>query len=223
LRLYYLTSEEWAKVILKEERLKLSTFNELNDPFELLGVAIGEKNSREAIKILQKHWVSSLGLLCTSRNWNNPVMWAHYGDKHRGVCLGFDVPDELPREIKYEPNKLKDIFFPEKPLLGLDQQALMRILLTKFKDWEYEREWRLFAKLDEQDPNTGLYYIKFGDQLKLKEVIVGHRCKWSIKEAAKSIQNVEHIINVFKARPAFNEYRIVRQRLEPFIKLRPKR
>ncbi len=25
--------------------------------------------------------------------WSNPVIWAHYGDKHRGLCLGFEVPE----------------------------------------------------------------------------------------------------------------------------------
>ncbi|MBK4996164.1 DUF2971 domain-containing protein [Pseudomonas sp. S37] len=39
MRLYYLTSEHWAKVILKERRVKLSTINELSYPFELLGAS----------------------------------------------------------------------------------------------------------------------------------------------------------------------------------------
>jgi hypothetical protein len=27
-------------------------------------------------------------------------MWSHYGDRHKGICLGFDVPDnEFTRKV----------------------------------------------------------------------------------------------------------------------------
>jgi hypothetical protein len=35
MRVYYMTSAKWGKVILKERRLNLARFGELNDPFEL--------------------------------------------------------------------------------------------------------------------------------------------------------------------------------------------
>lgn len=223
MRLYYLTSEKWAKVILKEKRLKLSTFNELNDPFELLGAAMGERDSRWLLKKLREHWEESVGLICTSRTWHNPVMWAHYGDKHKGVCLGFDVPDELPREMKYEPERLRGLLDHSKPLMGLDEQTLQIILETKFKDWEYEREWRLFSKLEERDPDTGLYYINFTPNLVLKQVIVGHRCTWSVGAAAKAVGKVSTTVQVLKARPAFDSYEIVQQKRVKSISVKPAR
>lgn len=222
MRLYYLTSERWAKVILSEKRLKLSTFNELNDPFELLGVALGEKNSRKIAKILQAHWASSLGLLCTSRTWHNPVMWAHYGDKHKGVCLGFDVPDELAYEVKYEPDRLRDVIDASKPLMGLDEEKLLRVLLTKYKDWEYEKEWRLFAELKDRDNESGLYYIDLDRNLVLREIIIGYRCSWPVGAAAKLVGKVDDLVQVFKARPAFDSYSIVRQQQVSMISLKPK-
>jgi hypothetical protein len=47
-------------------------------------------------------------MLCFSRDWHNPVQWSHYADKHRGICLGFDVPDSLLVPVQYtkEPPKL---------------------------------------------------------------------------------------------------------------------
>ena len=93
-RLYYMTAKQWALVILREKRLKISTIPELNDPFELLGASIGEKGMRRALEILHAHWARELGMICMTDNWRSPVMWAHYADKHRGLCLGFDVSDQ---------------------------------------------------------------------------------------------------------------------------------
>lgn len=100
MKLYYLTSEKWAKVILHERRLKLSTIAELNDPFELLGASIGEPAARKVLRYVQGRVADTFGLVCMSTTWQSPVMWAHYGDKHKGVCLGFEVIEHGLREVK---------------------------------------------------------------------------------------------------------------------------
>jgi len=41
------------------------------------------------------------GVMCFSSTWKNPVMWSHYADQHRGICLGFEVPDVYRKKIKY--------------------------------------------------------------------------------------------------------------------------
>jgi hypothetical protein len=51
---------------------------------------------------------------------------------------------------------------------------VMEILTTKFEHWRYEDEYRVFPELRDRDP-TGLYFLEFGDQVALREVIVGHR------------------------------------------------
>ena len=33
--------------------------------------------------------------------WHNPVQWTHYADRHKGLCLGFYVPDEYLVKINY--------------------------------------------------------------------------------------------------------------------------
>jgi hypothetical protein len=42
MRLYYMTSADIGLIILRERRMKLSLYNELNDPFELLSHALGD-------------------------------------------------------------------------------------------------------------------------------------------------------------------------------------
>jgi hypothetical protein len=54
MRLYYMTSHEIAtKFILPEPRMKLSLFDELNDPFELQPYSLDDKDLRKISRALQ--------------------------------------------------------------------------------------------------------------------------------------------------------------------------
>lgn len=56
MRLYYMTHLERAeKYILPEWRMKLSTFDKVNDPFELLCAAQSDRTNKHILKILREH------------------------------------------------------------------------------------------------------------------------------------------------------------------------
>jgi len=74
--------------------------------------------------------VKPKGLLCFSRHWHNPVLWAHYADSHKGLCLGFDVPDG-DRDVAYVERPIK--------LTHLDLSVADSMLFTKYEHWRYER------------------------------------------------------------------------------------
>lgn len=218
---YYLTPAHWAKVILKNRRLKLSTIPELNDPFELLGASIGEKEVRRVMKVIYSHWVKDLGMVCFSETWQNPVMWAHYGDKHNGVCLGFQFEDAEPLQVRYEPDRLKGMLKEVFSNRNFTLQQLEGLLCTKFKDWEYEREHRIFARLTDREPKSGLYYLNIEPHLRLTEVILGARCKLSLGEAIKAVgSDGQASVSVFKARAAFDSFAIVRDRSLNIMKIK---
>jgi hypothetical protein len=107
MRLYYLTAERWTRKVIEERRVKISLFGELNDPFELLPHILPTRDHRKVAAILRDHLAGQRGVICFSTGWTSPVMWAHYGHKHYGMCLGFDVPDELAMRISYEPKRLE--------------------------------------------------------------------------------------------------------------------
>jgi len=220
MRLYYLTPQIWAETILREQRFKLCTVDETNDPFELLGASVGKKQARKAYGILRDHWAKNVGMLCTSRSWESPVMWAHYGDRHRGVCLGFDVTEAEVHQVRYQARKLSGLLdhIGSGPML---EEQLTAILTTKFKDWEYEREWRVFARLDEREPKNGLYYLNFNPHFTLREVILGARCSATPQEFAQHVVPSKGRVEIVKARPAFQSFRIVRQLRVPSIVIPP--
>lgn len=50
MRVYYYTSEQHGLSNIINKRIKISLLNELNDPFEFLGVDLSDKEFREAFK-----------------------------------------------------------------------------------------------------------------------------------------------------------------------------
>jgi Protein of unknown function (DUF2971) len=223
LKLYYLTSEKWAKVILKERKLKLSTIPELNDPFELLGASIGEPAARKVFKYVQRRISDTFGLVCMSSTWQSPVMWAHYGDKHTGVCLGFELVSISARPVTYEPTRLQKLLGDNPKLGDVTHDVLNTLLTTKSAEWSYEREHRFIVRFANavQAPD-GKHFLPFNNELiTLKEVLLGDRCEWNLAEAARAVGKVQHQVALKRVRPSFQEFKMVQQRREPIVYVKP--
>jgi len=218
-RLYYFVEARHGVEDIGEARLKVSRFFELNDPFELYAGDQSDKSFRKKIKGWAERINQQQGVLCFTESWCDPVMWSHYGDRHRGICLGFDVNDDIVKPIDYRPERLP--FDKWKALSCSDppKEVMERLLTTKFARWRYENERRVIV------PLTGLKKeIKNGkeclfrsfDDLKLVEVFAGHRCcvKWKplIKNAAEKLP-LQLRPKLIKARLGFTRFKVVRQRL----------
>jgi len=87
---------------------------------------------------------------------------------------------------------------PDRPQLG-DATAWV---ITKFANWSYEREIRLFTTL--KDQSDGLYFKDFGEDLSLTEVIVGARCKLTRNEILEALRPLENI-RLIKSATGFPE------------------
>jgi hypothetical protein len=217
MRLYYLTAEKWAQKTIEERRMKISLFEELNDPFELLPHVLPTQQHRKVAEILRAHLSKQRGVICFSPDWQNPVMWAHYGAKHYGMCLGFDIPNHLAMRVSYEPNRLNFDIDLSAHNAGVTPEMVQAMLLTKFEAWRYEGEYRVMADLQDKDQNDGHYYAEFGDHMILREVIIGVRCETSQKEVVTWVGAIGHDVEIRKARLAFNEFKIVQQLQLPVI------
>jgi hypothetical protein len=210
MRVFYLTTAEFALSNIQKKRLKVTQIKDLNDPFELLAIEKADQSLRAKLrcKIDQKNTTSAP--ICFSKKWSNPVLWSHYGDRHRGIALGFDVPDEKLREIEY----FKRMF--EFPHSGdcLDDETLdqlvERLSYSKFDDWRYEAEYRQFFELDDLDLENTMYFAPFSDSLKLREIILGPRCETKIECMRELVNAFPEKVNVIKARIAFNRFRVVK-------------
>lgn len=174
-RLYYFTSEEHAMNNIFKKRMKISLLNYLNDPFELLSINNSDPNLYDFINKHKTGLSYTHGLICFSESCKSPLMWGHYADNHKGICLGFDVDTKSPEYKEF----VKVIYKKEKVHFKIEQlEEGFNKKLIKFKDisWEYEREWRALVTLKGKDQlSHDLYFKQFTSSLKLKEVIYGIR------------------------------------------------
>lgn len=217
-----MTSAKWAEVILKERRLKLSRFHESNDPFELNLVDSSDATRREVVRMVESYHSRSTGMICFGKTWGSPVMWAHYAEKHSGVCLGFAIEPSVLSKVDYTDKKIDVELGVHLPRGGLSVDLLNKILLTKSTSWEYEQEWRVLSQLKTPDPSNGLYYTDFGQQVELRAVILGHRCTWTTDKVAKMIEgHVTAPVRIWKARPAFGRFAMVEQHEVPSVTVKP--
>ena len=107
MRIYHFINEKFGLEDLREKHLKIARINELNDPFEFMGTDLSNHEFRNAMDEWKNHYLNkTYGLLCFSKSWENPVQWAHYADRHRGLCLGFDVHDGFLIEVRYQDERL---------------------------------------------------------------------------------------------------------------------
>ena len=117
--------------------------------------------------------------------------------------MGFEIPDEKCKEIKYVAKRLS---LPAAPTLS-DANTL---LFTKYINWQYEHEIRVWAALNELD--HGLYYANFGEELRLVNVIAGTRCLLSQSEIIQALGALAPDVKLIKARAGFTKFEIVKDK-----------
>jgi hypothetical protein len=84
----------------------------------------------------------NVGVSCFSSVNNDILMWSHYADHHRGICLVFNRADGN-RVFK---NAIRVLYTQQRPVLNLirddKKMAMEKALCTKAVHWQYEHEWR---------------------------------------------------------------------------------
>ena len=130
-----------------------------------------------------------VGIVSFSRRWNSSTMWAHYGQKHTGYCVGFD---RQHRAFNYAHPKIRsgsmhDVKYLEtRPLHKPDDDELNLILMafTKSADWTYEQEFRVLYALEDATEchpapaasRSGLpICLRRYDPATVKELLIGYR------------------------------------------------
>ena len=213
MRVYHFINRNYGIESLRNRRLKMATFDDLNDHFELRGFATDDPIQRSTWENFRRQFARQIGILCFSKKWRNPVQWSHYADKHRGLCLGFEVDPSVARSVRYsaKPHPTSLLNEMNSPDETVQLAAMETALTTKYSHWRYEEEVRLFVSRNEPD-KSGLYFKEFGTDLKLREVIVGPDCPLTRIELSDALGPSSVGIETTKARRAFKSFRIVRQR-----------
>jgi len=83
------------------------------------------------------------GIYCFTSELSNILMWSHYAENHKGICIEFETCEDLGIATNIHPIKYKstrpsiDIFDDFSPKSYID------FYMVKSLDWQYEKEYRL--------------------------------------------------------------------------------
>lgn len=214
MRLYRFLGAEYGKRSIEERRIRVGRIEELNDDFEFIGVALAEKAERIAMREMRRHLNVNNGVICMSKDWGSPLMWAHYADSHKGMVLGFDVSDRAFYEVEYQKKRptLSDMGL--NTLDDITPEDIKRLIRTKAEGWSYEQEYRAYIALKDGIVINGEthYFMPFSEKMKLKEIIVGSRYKGQRAELVAAVDDPS--VDIYMARGSFEEFRVVRQNQE---------
>ena len=184
---------------IAEEKAWYSKYVELNDPFE--GRYINKSN-----EVAFDHLIQQFRACCFSKSHDNLLLWAHYAENHWGICLEYEIPDEVYRTqflpVKYsksQPVLQKVERYPEGDInagalsLGINGDAA--VFLTKSEDWAYEQEWRML-RIAEQPLEKGEKHAIPG---KLSAVYFGLRTDEATKKIIYRLVSSESHIQFWQA------------------------
>jgi hypothetical protein len=192
--------------------LKVARFADANDPFELLGVRLRNKQVREAVKDFKKDCNESTGLLCFSKDWTKPILWSYYAEKHKGVCLGFDLKSDLVRDVIYQEDRAMVDFDKESDSFVVGDELKARLLITKSEHWIGEDEVRIIVDLKKEKKvkrDGQLYFRRFDSDMVLTRVILGPNCALD-PHAVRDLVRLRHPrAIVFRSRAEFGKFRVV--------------
>lgn len=164
-----------------------------------------------------KNVMQEFGVVCLSSDPSNILMWSHYAEYHKGFVVEFRIPlfgseDEaarggenlIPVEVTYCENRPKLKF-------GIDPEndAIEKIVYSKAKLWEYEREHRVTDHV--RGPGIHSYSrdkllvgviagmkMNDGNYLKLQNIVSDLKSSPQLKD-----------IQLYRAEASRSEYRII--------------
>lgn len=148
---------------IETQTIHLSTNGVMNDLYEGLPIDNG-KYTCDTI-----HQLGDLALLlCLTETNKDSLMWSHYADSHRGICIEYDLKklkDDnfnllnhlfpviyLDKRFIYRNveslveshKRLKQSILNEEEYYGEESlDDIIPLFINKGKMWEYEKEWRI--------------------------------------------------------------------------------
>jgi hypothetical protein len=114
-----------------------------------------------------------IGVFSSSKEWDNLLLWSHYGDHHKGIVVGLNE-EKIINDYKFLI--CGDVNYPHdnNPPTLLPSMSTEQSMHTRFfykaKDWAYENEFRFV-----NDLQPDLFERKIFCPLSIEEITFGFR------------------------------------------------
>ncbi len=185
--------------ILVNNKIYYSKPKYFNDPFEFDGVILkisqNDENRKSAYDLLHR-----FGFISFSQQNNNILMWSHYADAHRGVCLRFKcIEDSFYSEngsgriveVEYGDTII------EKSILS-NNSAVFGKMSRKACCWSYEEEFRIFKVSSTVKADDACGNYSFNSKL-VDAVYFGLKTEGDKQKVIKIIDSAKHKIELYQA------------------------
>lgn len=169
--------------------------------------ALGEIKKKGFLSIYMNEWFKSepnrYYISCFSTNPNESLMWAHYADKHTGVCFVYDL-DSVANSLKRFNSSFNylTIKYGVRPTITLIEKkgvidfiTDIPIISAKDPNWKYEKEVRFYEKTTNERIPGG--YAVLLERTALKAVIYGSQINEDDQDAISLVlRNEPHYSDV---------------------------
>lgn len=133
-----------------------------------------------------------------SKPYLNTLMWAHYANSHKGICIKYKLSSTLINRN----NKITGLFaaveYPETPfkIESENHFEFNECFLIKQAEWKYENEVRLiYFNADNSD---NFQTLKLEGDNKIEAIYFGYRCPQTEKDTIKNILKHNSEIKFFQ-------------------------
>ena len=192
--------------MLEKNYLYFSEFSKLNDPFDcrLISEYINNPSMQIAFSKIGIPKVMSLSI-----SNDNPLLWSHYADEHRGICIGYKfnlstlIKNRIisnivkysdrrkPLNVELLENLNSAVIAENKQIPLLPKKHLLNSMILKSDEWEYEKEFRLISFGDSILSDNNLFTIN--------NIDFGYLCSFT------DIQNVIQKMVSGYGKPIYNQ------------------
>jgi len=150
--------------------------------------------------------------------FENQLMWSHYADSHRGICIRYKFDTEIT--IEDEKEKIFSIWYNVDYKLEIkpdNPKSLKFLLATKEKCWKYENEVRLVHF----DPSCIVKYKPISiKESKIEAIFFGCRCTDEDEQTIRKIFHEKTDVEFFKFKLDLESYGLKTYKLNPKDKKR---
>lgn len=237
----YRSTKDYILSSFKNEKVSMSSPTTFNDPFDCPMLELLTMYGDDISKLVSESYKECLKIACFVKNtkvqpefdeenninwvqkhnndseeYLNELMWAHYADNHKGVCIKYHFNNDITKFADNDKNQIayfRDIEYTSDMDVYRKNGAinLQDAFFVKGKVWEYENELRLlaydlngtgdYASIDAKDSIAAIYFGLKCPKNKIKEIIdILKGCKW-VNEKSIWDETNHSIINVKEEHP----------------------
>ncbi|WP_148654561.1 DUF2971 domain-containing protein [Paraburkholderia caribensis] len=141
-----------------------------------------------------------VGVLCLSECERDPVMYYHYADKHKGMCLKFKALDFFQHAelVEYSSTYPVVDYFDSSN----NEQQFRKIFLTKYEGWRYEHEYRVVNFHQNPKERSAKY-----PRILLEGVIFGYLMPNADRDYAKGLlEQRGSLVTLYEAKVSSERY-----------------